>query len=79
MFGKRKNRNTVDAVPAPVEPAEPEVRSGDPALIAVIAAAIAAYLGASQNGIVIRSLRRSALTTPEWGREGRAEQLYQQF
>lgn len=83
MFGKRKNRDVADTVSAPVEPVsaslEPEVREDDPALIAVIAAAVAAYLGTSQNGIVIRSLRRSTSSTPKWGREGRAEQLCQQF
>jgi hypothetical protein len=82
MFGRRKDKNKTD-ITAPVESAQPDVHAADPgedaALIAVIAAAVAAYLGTSQNGIVIRSLRRSASSTPEWGREGRAQQLYQQF
>ena len=51
----------------------------DPALIAVITAAIAASMGTSTNGIMIRSLRRSRLSTPAWGQEGRNEQVYNRF
>ena len=79
MFGRRKDKHKADAVSASIESAGADVRTEDPALVAVIAAAVASYLGTSQNGIVIRSLRRSASSTPEWGREGRAHQLYQQF
>ncbi|MBT3319772.1 MAG: hypothetical protein HN948_06105 [Clostridia bacterium] len=49
--------------------------SDDPALIAVITAAIAASLGTSSNGIRIKSLRRSGASTPAWGREGKYEQF----
>ena len=49
--------------------------SSDSALIAVITAAIAASLGTSSNGIRIKSLRRSSVSTPAWGREGRYEQF----
>ena len=47
----------------------------DPALIAVITAAIAASLGTSSNGIVIRSLRRANSMTPAWGASNRVEQV----
>ena len=46
-----------------------------PELIAVITAAIAACLGTSSNGIVIRSLRRAQNTTPVWGASSRVEQV----
>lgn len=51
----------------------------DPALIAVITAAIAASMGTSSNGIMIKSLRRARLSTPTWGQEGRNEQVYNRF
>jgi hypothetical protein len=47
----------------------------DPALIAVITAAIAASMGRSTNGIVIRSLRRATSALPAWGSTGRIEQI----
>ena len=43
--------------PVPVLP-EPEPEEDDTELIAVIAAAIAAYEGSSPDGIVVRSIRR---------------------
>ena len=46
-----------------------------PALIAVITAAIAASLGTSTNGIVIKSLRRSRPSLPAWGTNARIEQI----
>ena len=60
-------------VPAPIQTAD------DTQLIAVIAAAVAASLGTSSNGIVIRSIRRSASTVPAWGKTGRQEQVYNRF
>ena len=47
----------------------------DPALIAVITAAVAASLGKTSNGIVIKSLRRSHTNVPAWGNSGRIEQV----
>lgn len=47
----------------------------DEALIAVITAAVAASLGTSTNGIVIRSLRRAQSNMPAWGTSGRIEQV----
>jgi len=54
--------------PLPAEEHSPE-------LIAVITAAVAACLGTSFNGIVIRSLRRAQNTTPVWGASSRVEQV----
>ncbi len=51
----------------------------DKELIAVITAAIAASLGTSSNGIIIKSLRRSGASIPSWGLEGRNEQVYNRF
>lgn len=56
-----------------------EQTMNDKELIAVITAAIAASMGASSNGITIRSLRRSRSNAPAWGLEGRNEQVYNRF
>ncbi len=58
---------------AAVKPAE------DDALIAVITAAIAASLGTSANGIVIKSIERTGKNVPAWGARGRIEQVYNRF
>lgn len=81
MFGKRKaakEKNEALKVEssAVVQTMAPY---DDTALIAVIAAAIAASLGTSPNGIVIRSLKRSRTSTPKWGVAGREQQIYHQF
>ena len=50
----------VQAAPAPVQPAAQEELSDDSELVAVIAAAIAAYEGSgSTDGFVVRSIRKS--------------------
>lgn len=48
----------------------------DDALIAVITAAVAASLGASSNGVVIKSIERTGQNVPAWGARGRIEQVY---
>ena len=53
----------------------PASHETDPALIAVITAAVAASLGKPSNGIVIKSLRRSHTNLPAWGTSGRTEQV----
>ena len=55
--------------------AAPVSEENDPALIAVITAAIAASLGTSSNGIVIKSLRRTRPALPAWGASARIEQI----
>jgi hypothetical protein len=83
MFGKRKTAKEKSDALKSTEPvittAQAESSRNDAALIAVIAAAIAASLGTSANGIVIRSLRRSRPSTPKWGAAGREQQIYHQF
>ncbi len=58
---------------AAVAPAEDDV------LIAVITAAIAASLGTSANGLVIKSIERTGQNVPAWGARGRIEQVYNRF
>jgi glutaconyl-CoA/methylmalonyl-CoA decarboxylase subunit delta len=59
------------ALPAPpVAPAHRE----DPALPAVIAAAIAVFTGAAAPPL-IRSIRKAGEELPAWGRMGRQEQI----
>ena len=69
---------TEQVTEAPAKPAVTKTED-DSALIAVITAAIAASLGAQSNGIVIKSLRRSASNVSSWGREARNEQVYNRF
>lgn len=51
----------------------------DDALIAVITAAIAASLGTSTNGVVVKSIERTGQNVPSWGARGRIEQVYNRF
>lgn len=79
MFGKRKTKIETAETKERTIPAESEIQRKDTALIAVIAAAIAASLGTSTNGIVIRSLRRASASKPKWGEAGREQQINPQF
>lgn len=45
-------------------------------IIAVISAAIAAYLGEAERGFYVKAIRRIPNTTPVWGMLGRQEQAY---
>ena len=56
-----------------------ENATDDPEIIAVITAAIAAAMGTSSNGIIIKSLRRSSANVSSWSREARNEQVYNRF
>jgi Na+-transporting methylmalonyl-CoA/oxaloacetate decarboxylase gamma subunit len=79
---KAKAKETVIATPTekPIETKSVTTESADdPALVAVITAAIAASLGTSSNGIVIKSLRRTSANATLWGREARSEQVYNRF
>lgn len=60
----------------PVVAASP---ADDDALIAVITAAIAASLGTSSNGVVVKSIERTGQNVPSWGARGRIEQVYNRF
>ncbi len=73
---KEAKKVTIISVDKPaVQTSQAVPLSSDTALIAVITAAIAASLGTSSNGIIIKSLKRSSVSTPAWGREGRYEQF----
>ncbi len=79
MFGKRKHKEPESVgQPQPVSAVQEAPRE-DAALIAVIAAAVAAMMGTSANGIVIRSLRRSRPSTPQWGIAGRVQNINHEF
>lgn len=69
----RKAVSVSDAKPSDAKLAE------DDALIAVITAAIAASLGTSANGVVIKSIERTGQNVPSWGARGRIEQVYNRF
>ena len=58
---------------APAVPAAPVAQDG--AELAVITAAIAAYLGKSTDEIVVREIRRVQNNESEWSRSGRTEAL----
>lgn len=53
--------------------------AGHDELIAVISAAVAASLGVSANGVVIKSIKRTGTNAPAWGVRGRIEQVYNRF
>lgn len=63
----------------PAAPAAAVNVAEDDALIAVITAAIAASLGTSSNGVVVKSIERTGQNVPSWGARGRIEQVYNRF
>lgn len=66
---KQKQEETKKTVEAPAVPKTPEeALPDDRELVAVIAAAVAAYEGTSADGIVVRSIRR--LNDQKTGRRG---------
>lgn len=73
---KPKKPVAVQKTAAPAAVAKP---AEDDALIAVITAAIAASLGTSSNGVVIKSIERTGQNVPSWGARGRIEQVYNRF
>ncbi len=80
MFGSKKKKAEMIAADQAAAAAAPVMKPADDlALIAVIAAAIAAALGTSANGIVIRSIKRTGRNVPEWGARGRLEQISNRF
>lgn len=80
MNGKGKDAKKVIAQPeVAISANASKDNMADDELIAVITAAIAASLGTSSNGIVIKSLKRSTTQLSSWGRESRNEQIYNRF
>ncbi|MDO4834430.1 MAG: OadG family protein [Bacillota bacterium] len=63
------------AAPAPVaETPAPEAASDD-SLVAVIAAAVAAYTGANANNLVVKKIQRIAGDNTPWGVSGLEDRL----
>lgn len=78
---KKAEAVKVERVEEPVEePAEvvnvPEEDEGE--LVAVISAALAAFMGSSSN-VVVKSINRVEGNTPVWAKVGRQEQMYNRF
>lgn len=86
---KIKNRKKTDkarispAVSAndaqPMGNSKEAVQSEDNAVIAAITAAVALSIGASANGIVIKSIRRTKTNIPVWSADGRCQQILKRF
>jgi hypothetical protein len=53
--------------------------NNDNALIAVLTAAVAAYMGTSPNGLNIKSYRRLKKEKPSWRQAGRIEDLNNRY
>ena len=84
LFNRSERKNKKCVAAANKTPKETEIAVAetiqpigiDPAIIAVITAAVAASLGVPTNGIIIKSLRRATANIPEWGKTGRSERIY---
>lgn len=59
-------------------PPVPEVEVENLELVAVLTAAVAAYMDASPSGLVVRSFRRVPGESA-WARAGRSAQIYNKF
>lgn len=81
FFSNKGSKEDVSGTVQAVEGVQPlesrssglENETGEDELVAVIAAAVAAYMG--RNNLVVRSIRRLESHTPEWGRTSRQEQM----
>ena len=72
--GDKAPQTTTDAAAPPSAAADITDHSAiDENVIAVIAAAIAAYEGGSPNNLVVRKIRRISGETTAWGDAGRAD------
>ena len=63
------------AAPAPVETKAPVAEASDDSLVAVIAAAIAAYQGANANNLVVKKITRLSGDNTPWGVSGLEDRL----
>ena len=63
------------AAPAPTKAAPAEEASDDSSLVAVIAAAIAAYEGANANNLVVKRITRLSGDNTPWGVSGLEDRL----
>lgn len=63
------------ALAAPVETKAPVEEASDDSLVAVIAAAIAAYQGANANNLVVKKITRLSGENTPWGVSGLEDRL----
>ncbi len=63
------------AAPAPVETKAPVAEASDDSLVAVIAAAIAAYQGANANNLVVKKITRLSGDNTPWGASALEDRL----
>ena len=63
------------AAPAPAETKAPVEEASDDSLVAVIAAAIAAYQGANANNLVVKKITRLSGDNTPWGVAGLEDRL----
>ena len=61
--------------PAPAETKAPVEEASDDSLVAVIAAAIAAYQGANANNLVVKKITRLSGDNTPWGVSGLEDRL----
>ena len=74
--GKKPEPAPAAAAPAPVETkAAPVEEASDDSLVAVIAAAIAAYQGANANKLVVKKITRLSGDNTPWGVSGLEDRL----
>ena len=74
--GKKPAAAPAAAAPAPVETkAAPVEEASDDSLVAVIAAAIAAYQGANANNLVVKKITRLSGDNTPWGVSGLEDRL----
>ena len=74
--GKKPEPAPAAEAPAPVETkAAPVEEASDDSLVAVIAAAIAAYQGANANNLVVKKITRLSGDNTPWGVSGLEDRL----
>ena len=76
ILGATTKKPAAAAAPAPVETkAAPVEEASDDSLVAVIAAAIAAYQGANANNLVVKKITRLSGENTPWGISGLEDRL----
>ena len=75
---KPKEKAAPAAAPAPAAaaaPAQAPAAASDDTLVAVIAAAVAAYTGANANNLVVKKIQRVSGENTPWGVSGLEDRL----
>lgn len=65
--GKKKEAPAAAAAPAPSAAPEPVAAASDDSLVAVIAAAVAAYTGGNASNLVVKKIQRVSGENTPWG------------